>query len=181
MNLIDLSGAIGGSLFVMACVPMAWRTIKGGKSVVTDRATIWTFVSACTLFGAYLIGKTGLWNLPSLSIIVELVAWAIVAWYSYFPRPKKIDMSYVGRRRLEEYIAPMDEQCHGRGCSRYHHGASCPHYFEEFSECTREPLHTGPCNGYPSQDCRVWISHLGKPASLREINEGRDGTVYTSR
>ena len=87
-----IAGALGGLAFVAACLPMAFATIKTGKAVVTDRKTIWTFVFATVMFGIYLVAATGLWNVPSLSILVEVACWSTVAWYSYFPRPTYLDM-----------------------------------------------------------------------------------------
>lgn len=78
-------GAVGGLLFMFACLPMAYKTIKSGQAVVTDRLTIWTFVSALLTFGTYLVSVTGLWNVPSISMIIELLSWCVVAFYSYFP------------------------------------------------------------------------------------------------
>jgi len=90
--IVNLVGALGGLLFVFACLPMAYATVKKGAAAVTDRTTIWTFVCATILFGAYLIAKTGFWNVPSMSIGVETICWSIVAWYSYFPRPTYLDV-----------------------------------------------------------------------------------------
>jgi len=83
--MFELIGLLGGALFAVGCMPVAWQSIKTGKSVGTPLTTMWLLAISLTLYSVYLFGTFGA-HLPFWFMIVELVCWSVALWYHYFPR-----------------------------------------------------------------------------------------------
>jgi len=82
---IELMGDVGGILFGMACVPMAWAAWKKGNTKGIPTSAMWLFFNACVLYYGWLFLQFG-FHLPFVIGIVEIVCWVIVLKYRYFPR-----------------------------------------------------------------------------------------------
>lgn len=135
MNLFwEIIGTVGSILFATACVPMAWKTIRTGGDIGNPISTIWTFVGATLLFGAYLTESLGL-TIPVLMLWLEFACWSTALWYHYFPR------------RQDESLAGLIYIAHNGVCTT-----------DLLRECSRETRHDGPCNGLPRPSC---ILHQG--------------------
>ena len=83
--MFELIGLLGGALFAVGCMPVAWQSIKTGKSVGTPLTTMWLLAVSLMLYSIYLFGTFGA-HLPFWFMIVELICWSIALWYHYFPR-----------------------------------------------------------------------------------------------
>lgn len=130
MTLIDFIGAAGAVLFATACFPMAWKTVKIGKSIGTPAATVWTFVGATFSFGVYLGAKVGWYEVPTILIYSEFLCWSTALWYHYFPRKPpfggwssaKVEAAFnaASKRPADADCYRYNGECHvhGKGCDR---------------------------------------------------------------
>jgi len=111
--MFELIGLLGGALFAVGCMPVAWKAIRTGKSVGTPLSTMWLLAVSLTLYSIYLFGSFGA-HLPFWFMIVELVCWSIALWYHYFPRgwigPEEHHCAMLGlggRKKPEPYHGDM--------------------------------------------------------------------------
>jgi len=97
---IDLLGDIGGVLFGIACVPMAYTAWKKGSTKGIPTSSMWLFLWACALYYGWLFLRFG-FHLPFVIGIVEVGCWLIVLKYRYFPREEKMLLKgSTGRKEM---------------------------------------------------------------------------------
>ena len=81
----ELIGLLGGALFAVGCVPMAYRTWLAGHTLGTPIETQWLLFWGCVLYSVYLFGAFGM-QLPFWFLIIEVVSWGVALWYYYWPK-----------------------------------------------------------------------------------------------
>lgn len=86
--LTKLLGLIGGFCFAYCGVPLAWATARAGKSIGTPIFTALAIVAGGVSMYAYLLLTYGFDWLLTVNYSVEILSWATVAFYHYWPRIK---------------------------------------------------------------------------------------------
>lgn len=86
MSPVALLGAIGGIAFACCGVPVAWATLRAGKSVGTPVSIALFCILGSLATYAYLLLTYGFNPLLTANYSVEFATWAVVAWYHFFPR-----------------------------------------------------------------------------------------------
>lgn len=84
---IEILGNIGGILFGLACIPMAFNAWRNGHTKGVATSAMWLFLFACLFYYGWLFLAFG-FHLPFVIGIVEVASWLIVIRYRYFPRVK---------------------------------------------------------------------------------------------
>ena len=83
--IFELIGLVGGAIFAVGCVPMAYKTWRAGRSLGTPLETQWLLFWGCVLYSIYLFGAFGM-QLPFWFLVIEVVSWGVALVYYYFPR-----------------------------------------------------------------------------------------------
>jgi len=82
-------GIIGNALFAFAIWPTTILTIRKGASIGTPINLAWILFSACCCFYTYILGTKGFDWIVACTAVLETVAWGIVIFYHYLPRPER--------------------------------------------------------------------------------------------
>ena len=84
--LIKLLGGLGGFCFAYCGVPLAWATVRVGKSLGTPVTTAWGIVIGAICMYGYLLLTYGFDPLLTVNYSVEFLSWALVVFYHYHTR-----------------------------------------------------------------------------------------------
>lgn len=126
-------GLLANVLFSIACITMAWKTLRAGADIGTPLSTMWSFLIANASYGAFLFGTFGMHWLFA-NAVVETVCWYIALHYHYWPR-----------------AVPVRSMDASGGMALFLH------------RCTRPSPHEGACNGLPRHECGSnWINRPGQ-------------------
>jgi len=84
--MIELIGLLGGLLFAIGCLPIAYNALCTGKTGGAPLTTKWLLFTALILYAVYLFLQFGS-HLPFWFLVAEMFCWGVDLWYHYFPRP----------------------------------------------------------------------------------------------
>jgi hypothetical protein len=90
VSLTPVLGALAGLGFALCGVPAAYHTARAGRSVGTPVLTAWLIFGSGIAMYLYLLLTYGFNPLLAVNYLVEVVSWAVVLKYHYFPRSKLI-------------------------------------------------------------------------------------------
>lgn len=82
----DFFGATGGFCFAYCGVPLAWATIREGKTVKGVYYTALAIMMGGINMYLYLLLTYGFNWLLAINYTIEITSWAIVAYYYLRPR-----------------------------------------------------------------------------------------------
>ena len=78
-------GFVGGALFAIGCVPVAWTAWRTGRGIGAPLVTQWLLFVACGLYAVFLYGAFGA-HFPFVFLVIEVVCWGVALRYHYRPR-----------------------------------------------------------------------------------------------
>lgn len=86
MRMIPLFGVLGGVCFAVCGVPLAWSTVRAGRSLGPGLWTPMLIAAGGVSMYLYLLLTYGFNALLALNYAVEVGSWAVVLWYYLFRR-----------------------------------------------------------------------------------------------
>lgn len=81
--MLCLIGLLGGFCFAYCGVPVAYQTVKTGRSLGTPISIAWMISLGCVFLYSYLTIKNGFDLILTLNYSVEFISWMIIVLYYY--------------------------------------------------------------------------------------------------
>jgi len=86
MQVIDILGLVGTSLFAISGVPTAWQSWSLKETKHIPVTTQWAvFIGASSML-TYLLAKFGFDWIVLGDYVVTILSWAVILWFHYFPK-----------------------------------------------------------------------------------------------
>ena len=80
-------GTLGGICFALAAAPSAVHVARAGKNEIVPRSLAWAVLSGLTFTVTYIFLALRFDLLLACSFGTEIACYAVILWYTYFPRP----------------------------------------------------------------------------------------------